>query len=112
MRILAFDKNTKMVNLRVTNAHSIWLRTEWVVALEESEAERIKYENQCLAESNRQIAVANKKRDKMMQEVFQSAGAKKADQKVRGEKKRKSRDANRITAPFRFEYLDEDWFED
>jgi hypothetical protein len=112
LRILALDKQAKMVNIRVTNTHSIWLRVEWVVPLSDSEAERVRYENECLAESNRQIAVANRKRDKMMEEVFQSAGARKAVQKKKEEEKKKGQSANRITAPFKFDYLDGEWFED
>jgi len=82
------------------------LRIEWVVPLDKTEAERVRYENECLAEVNRQTAVLNRKRDEMMGEVFQSEGSKKLEEKKKG------RPANRITAPFTFNYLDEDWFQD
>lgn len=112
LRILAFDKKAKMVHIRITNAHSMWLRMEWVVPLDKSEAERIKYENECLAEVNRQTAVVNKKRDEMMKEIFQTEGTKKLKARQTEEKKKKQQAANRITAPFRFNYLEEDWFQD
>jgi len=112
LRILAFDKGAKMVHIRITNTHSMWLRMEWVVPLDKSEAKRVKYENECLAEVNRQTAVVNKKRDEMMGEIFQSEGIKKLKKEEREKKKAKQRAANRITAPFRFNYLDEGWFQD
>lgn len=117
MEIQEFDPSGMTVEIKPLSNKYVWVPVKWVTPLEPEEVERVRYENQKLAESNRQMKSLDKKRDELMKDVFKKKEVLREVNKTSKapEKKKlavpppfKAGD----TLPFYFDQLDDDWFDD
>ena len=114
MEIQNFDPSSMTIEVKPLSNRFIWIPAKWATPLDPEEVERVKYENQKLAEANRQMKSLDKKRDELMEDVFKKKEVPRGRKETPPMKKLavpppfKTED----TQPFYFSQLDDDWFDD
>jgi len=114
VRIIEYDPGARMVKVPASTGMVLWLKTEWLVPIDDDEVEKLREQDERIREGNKQLQYVNERRDRVMKGAFKKASPKEEPEEIPEiEQKKPPQPARRkVYVPPTFGPYDDDWFDD